>query len=217
MSLGLKWEQDNSGFRELSEQEGFIVVWPHGLETSWNVGPCCTSSTTIDDFAFVRAVVRQLTTEACIDPKRVYAVGFSMGASMTYYLACEQAELFAAIATSGMDLLVDSERGCEPTRAVSEISFRSKDDTTAPFAGGPVSLLGSDMTMETCGAVSTFEKWASLNHCTGQPTEADGNGCSTYADCDDHTEVTLCTREQGGQVIGDPQRSWAFLKKHPMP
>jgi polyhydroxybutyrate depolymerase len=218
MRLGLTWERENSGFLELSEQEGFILLWPLGLEDSWNIGPCCTSSKTIDDFSFIRAVVRQLSNDACVDPKRVYAVGFSMGAAMAQYLACEQAEVFAAVASSGMDLLVDAERSCSPSRPISTMSFRGTDDTTVPYAGGKVSLLGvPDMTMEVLGAVGTFGKWASLDGCTGAPSEVDVNGCSTYSNCKDGSEVTLCTLVDQGQVVGDARLSWDFLKKHPMP
>jgi polyhydroxybutyrate depolymerase len=218
MSLGLAWERENSGFLELSEQEGFIVVWPLGMEDSWNIGPCCTSSKTIDDLSFARAIVRQLSNEACVDPKRVYAVGFSMGAGLAYYLACDQAEVFAAVATSGMDLLVESERTCKPSRPISSISFRGTDDTTVPYAGGNVSLLGlPDMTMEVLGAVGTFEKWATLDQCSGTPSEADAHGCSTYSVCEGGAEVTLCTLEGKGQVVGDAKLAWTFLEKHPRP
>ena len=119
MGLGLQWEQANSGYQALSDQQGFIVVWPQGLENAWNIGPCCTTSRTVDDFGFARAIVRQLSIDACIDPTRVYAVGFSLGGAMAYYLACNEAEVFAAVAASSFDLAIDSEAACQPSRAVS--------------------------------------------------------------------------------------------------
>jgi polyhydroxybutyrate depolymerase len=218
MALGASWEQANSGYAQLSDQEGFIVVWPLGLENTWNVGPCCALSTPADDFGFARALVRQLSSEACIDPQRVYAVGFSLGASMAYYLACQQAEVFAAVAASSMDLFVDSEITCNPSRAVSEISFRGTADTVTPYAGGSSSPPGhADMVHTLLGATGTFEKWAALNQCTGTPTAEDANGCSTYATCQDSTEVTLCTTQGGGQVTGDASIAWKLLKRHAMP
>ena len=42
---------------------------------------------------------------ACVDPKRVYAAGFSMGGGMAHYLACHAADVFAAVAPSAFDLL----------------------------------------------------------------------------------------------------------------
>lgn len=218
IDLGLEWEQTNSGYKELSDQEGFIVVWPQGLENSWNIGPCCTTSKTIDDFAFARTIVRQLSIQACIDPRRVYAVGFSMGGAMAYYLACKQAEVFAAVAASSMDLAIDSEVTCEPSRPIAEISFRGDTDTIVPYAGGATSPPGHpDMAFDVLGATGTFEKWASLNQCTGAPTSTDANGCSSYTTCQDGTEVTLCTTQGGGQVMGDAGFAWEMLKRHPMP
>jgi len=211
-------ERAISGFLALSDQEGFIVAWPQGIEITWNVGPCCTSSRAVDDFGFVRALVRQLSTEACVDPKRVYAVGYSMGGSMAYYLACKEAEVFAAVAVSSMDLFADSEIACQPSRAISEISFRGTADTIVQYAGGPGSPPGHpEFTNYLLGAVGTFQKWASIDQCTGSPTAEDANGCSTYSTCQDGAEVTLCTIQGGGQVIGDPSIAWSTLKKHSMP
>ena len=217
LGLGTDWEQANSGYKALSDQEGFIVVWPQGLENSWDIGPCCTSSP-IDDFGFARAIVRQLSIEACIDPRRVYAAGVSMGGAMAYYLACNEAEVFAAIAPSSMDLFADSELTCQPSRAVTEISFRGTADTVVPYAGGPSSPPGEpDVTNDLLGAAGTFQKWASLDECTGSPSAEDANGCSTYSTCQDGAQVTLCTTQGGGQVIGDATLGWDVLKKHPMP
>lgn len=218
MGLGAQWEEGNSGYKTLSDQEGFIVVWPHGLENSWNLGPCCTSSTTSDDFGFARAIVRELSIDACIDPRRIYAVGDSMGGAMAYYLACNQAEVFASIAVSSMDLFADSELTCEPSRPVSEISFRGTADTVVPYAGGTSSPPGEPQFVnDLLGAEATFQKWASIDQCSGSPSTTDADGCSTYSTCQEGTVVTLCTTQNGGQVVGDANVAWAMLKAHPMP
>ena len=61
----------------------------------WNVGPCCVAN--VDDVAFAKALVTDVEKVACIDPKRVYAVGFSMGGGMTHYIGCHAADVFAAV------------------------------------------------------------------------------------------------------------------------
>jgi polyhydroxybutyrate depolymerase len=218
--MGSDWQTEaaKSGFKELSEKEGFLVVWPQGLENTWNVGPCCTTSRAVDDFGFARAIVRQLLIDACIDPHRVYAVGYSMGGSMAYYLACKQAEVFAAVAASSMDLFADSVQACQPSRAISEISFRGTADNIVPYAGGVSSPPGHpDMANELLGALGTFQKWSLLDQCTGSPTAEDANGCSTYSTCQAGSEVTLCTTQGGSQVVGDSAIAWDMLKKHPKP
>jgi polyhydroxybutyrate depolymerase len=137
---------------------------------------------------------------------------------MAYYLGCRQAEVFASVAVSSMDLFVDSQLSCEPSRAVTEISFRGSADTVVPYDGGISSPPGNaNLTTELLGAVGTFEKWATLNQCQGAPSEVDANGCSTYSACQDGAEVTLCTVPDGAQVVGDASLAWDTLKRHPMP
>src|SRR5262245_19492904 len=57
---GTSGQQANlSGFREKSDEVGFIVVWPQGVSNSWNAYGCCgtANSQNIDDPGFLRAVV----------------------------------------------------------------------------------------------------------------------------------------------------------------
>ena len=71
------------------------MAFPTGLPgpsgNAWNIGPCCVA--TVDDVAFIKALVGQLRATTCIDPKRVYATGFSMGGGMAHYLACHAADV----------------------------------------------------------------------------------------------------------------------------
>jgi polyhydroxybutyrate depolymerase len=137
---------------------------------------------------------------------------------MAYYLGCQQAEVFAAVAVSSMDLFVDSQLSCKPSRPLTEISFRGSADTIVPYAGGISSPPGNpDLTTELLGAVGTFEKWATINQCQGDPSDIDANGCSTYSTCQSGAEVTLCTVRDGAQVVGDASVAWDTLKRHPMP
>ena len=211
-------EAANSGYRELAEQEGFIVAWPQGIDDAWNIGPCCTTSRTVDDVGFARALVQRLQQDACVDPKRVYAVGYSMGGGMALHLACNAADVFAAVAPSAFDLAVESQQPCQPVRPVTEISFRGAADTVVPYAGGATQPPnGLDVTVTFLGAVGTFQRWAELDQCAGSPSAADADGCSTYADCQGGTQVTLCTTQGGGQAWGNPRTGWNVLKAHPMP
>jgi polyhydroxybutyrate depolymerase len=211
-------EAQNSGYRELAELEGFIVAWPQGIDDAWNIGPCCTTSRTVDDVGFAKALVQKLEQEACIDPKRVYAVGFSMGGGMALYLGCNAADVFAGIAPSAFDLLVDSEAPCQPTRPVTEIAFRGTADTVVPYDGGATKPPnGLNVTVTFLGAVGTFQKWAALDQCTDSPSAANANGCSTYAACQGGTQVTLCTTQGGNQAWGSAALGWAALKAHSMP
>src|SRR5262249_32276198 len=56
-------ERGNSGYAALSDQEGFIVAYPQGIDSSWNIGPCCTTSRTVDDLGFAKAVVAKIESQ----------------------------------------------------------------------------------------------------------------------------------------------------------
>lgn len=212
------FERGNSGYATLSDSQGFIVAFPEGIDAAWNIGPCCTTSRSVDDLGFAKALVSKLESQGCIDAKRVYATGYSMGGGMSHFLACNAADVFAAVAPSAFDLLAENEEPCHPSRPITEITFRGTADPIVPYAGGPSRPPnGLNVTIDFLGAVATFQKWASLDGCTGSPSASDANGCQTYSQCQTGVEVTLCTAQGGGHVTGDPNIGWNMLKKHSMP
>lgn len=217
MGMTAEWERNNSGLLELSDQEGFVGVWPVGLDNTWNVGPCC-GEPNVDDFTFVTTLVKELSTEACIDQRAIYATGFSFGGAMAYYLVCQHAEVFAAAAVSSMDLFASSEVACNPSRPVSVIAFRGTDDPVIPYAGGLASPPGQPgVQHEFQGAVGTFQTWAALNQCAGEPSAPDAEGCSSYQTCASDTQVTLCTLDGQGQVHGDAALMWSVIEQYRLP
>jgi len=211
-------EATNSGYRELADREGFIVVWPAGIDGAWNIGPCCTTSREVDDVAFARALVESVQAEACIDAKRIYAAGVAMGAGMAYQLGCNAADVFSGIAASSFDLLAEADQPCQPSEPLTVISFRGTADVLVPYEGGaqPAPNLPG-VTMNFMGAVGTFERWAELNQCSGAASEADSDGCSTYSNCAGGVSVTLCTVEGGMTEWGSAEVGWATLTQDPMP
>ena len=80
-------------YRTLTEKEGVISLYPDGTKSAdsrkmgpgWNVGPCCSDD---DDVKFSREMIAAVEEIACIDKKRVYAAGFSMGGGMSNHVAC---------------------------------------------------------------------------------------------------------------------------------
>ncbi len=211
------YEQTFSSYQAKSDKEGFIVAWPNGIDNAWNIGDCCTTSRSVDDVGFARGLVAQIAQTACIDLKRVYAVGWSMGGGMSYKLACDATDLVAAISPSAFELEVDSEGPCRPSRPISVISFNSTGDPIVPYAGGNTHPPnGLNVTVDFMGAVGTFQKWAQLNGCKDMPADK-GSGCQTYSQCNAGVEVTLCTKQGGGHDPGDPEVAWETLKRFSLP
>lgn len=204
-------------YKSKVDADGGISVYPDGMTgpmgQAWNVKGCCT---TADDTAFARALVAEIKTLACIDPKRVYAAGFSMGGGMTHFSACHLSDIFAAVAPAAFDLLKENVDICKPVRPLSVIMFRGTNDNVVPYAGGYSSVV-SGMPINFLGAKATAAKWAELDKCTGSPSAEDANGCSTYSNCAGGVQVTLCTKQGGGHDQGNGSVGWPILKKYTLP
>jgi len=208
-------ERDTSPYPAVTDPEGVVMAFPDGVVgpagTAWNVGHCCVTG--VDDVAFAKAVVESVQRIACIDPARVYAVGVLTGGGMVYKLACDAADVFAAVAPAAFDLLKENVDACKPSRAITEISFRGNGPSRVPYAGG-ASTAVPGMGITFLGAVVTFQTWAGLDHCTGTASQEDGHGCSSYSGCADGVEVTLCTKQGGLEDPGDATVAWPVLKRH---
>ena len=83
-----------SRFHEVAAEEGFVVVFPDGRGRRWNT----ESDASPDDVGFLLALVDALSEELPIDPRRVYVTGASNGGFLTWLLACQASERFAAVA-----------------------------------------------------------------------------------------------------------------------
>ncbi|HET9956302.1 MAG TPA: PHB depolymerase family esterase [Polyangiaceae bacterium] len=211
-------ERSSSPYPAQTDSEGVIMAFPSGEKGpsggAWNVGPCCVAN--VDDVAFAKALVEDVKKSACIDSKRIYAVGFSMGGGMSHYLACHAADVFAAVAPAAFDLAKENVDACKPARPLTVVAFRGTSDPIVSYAGGYSSVV-QGMPITFLGAKATFEKWSQLNQCTGSPSAEDGKGCSTYSTCKDGVQVTLCTKQGGGHEAGNASVAWPILKKYTMP
>lgn len=211
-------EARSSGWKEKADEEGFVVAFPDGVGNGWNVGNCCGQALdqNIDDVGFARAVVETVSEGICIDPKRVYAAGMSNGGGLTHRLACEAADVFAAVAATSADLVTDP---CTPSRPISELSVRGQSDRLVAYEGGNTGSTG----WYSPGAKGTLELWRDINGCTGSPKQA-LEYCETYDTCDEGVEVTLCSLPRTGHILygnslgfSVPDVAWEMFLRQPIP
>jgi polyhydroxybutyrate depolymerase len=215
----------SSGFNDIADANGFIVVYPNGSgpssALSWNAGGCCgyAGQNKIDEVALVRQVISDTETLVKIDPKRVYAAGFSNGALLSYYLACEMSDTFAAIAPIAGVLQYDS---CQPQQSVSVIHFHGLSDTAVPYAGGGT-IPGTNQAFPP--VEQSIATWVGLDACAESP-QVEQSGILThtsYASCQNGTAVELYTIQGIGHswpsqyVVPVTQIIWDFFKAHPKP
>jgi polyhydroxybutyrate depolymerase len=126
---------------------------------TWNAGTCCPGATAekVDDVKFTKDLIKHLISTAVestshgkftIDPRRVYATGFSNGGFLTYRLACQEPNLFAAIAPVVAVLANGTGKFGWPSdqftcagkgrRPVPMIAFNGDQDPLVPKPGNPV-------------------------------------------------------------------------------
>jgi polyhydroxybutyrate depolymerase len=210
-STGLDW-QGGSPYPRVVDGDGVISAFPSAVG-DWNVGPCCSDG--VDDVEFAKALVSEVEGIACIDTKRIYAAGFSMGGGMTNYVACRAADVFAAFAPAAFDLLQENVGECAPGRPIAVVAFRGTGDDMVPYEGGLSNLVRP---ITFLGAVNTMKKWAELSGCTGSAADL-GNGCQGYtaSQCQGGVEVVLCTKQGGGHEAADANLTWPFLSRHSLP
>lgn len=186
-----------SGFRELSDEHGFVAVYPDGVGGSWHVNGCCgqAAQEQLDEVAAVRAILAEVSARVCVDRRRIYASGISQGGGMAHHVGCLAADTFAAVAPVSSDLRTDP---CAPARPISELSFRGTADTLSRYEGGPVGPAG--MQYQSIGAQATLERWAMIDECSGTP-ETTLEVCESYTQCAAGVEVTLCSIPGGSHVL----------------
>lgn len=215
-----------SGFNRFANEHKFIAVYPNGtgesLETlSWNGGRCCfyASDHDVDDVGFVSQMVTELSEQYAIDPHRIFAAGMSNGGIFSYRLACELADIFAAVAPVAGSFLYEP---CTPSEAVSILHIHGLNDEVVPFDG-----INRMLELADVGFIPVEEGlvfWAGEDGCTSAPdVSVDGNVTHTaYLSCRDGTAVELYAiagvshtwpiiELQSSRII------WEFFETHPKP
>lgn len=213
-----------TGFDAISNANSFIVVYPSGSGPgsglTWNAGGCCgyASQNSVDEPAFVRAIIADVETLALVDRKRIYATGFSNGGYLAYALACEMSDTFAAVAPVAGLLLYYP---CQPQEPLSLIHFHGLKDTVVPFEQGV--YLG---TSKPFSAVKeSVAEWAQIVGCKGLgESKKDGLLTSTlYESCPSGIDVELVTIDGIGHAWPSPytvpasQMIWDFFAEHSKP
>ncbi len=187
-----------SNMNAAADAHGYAVVYPEGvgtsaLDQSFNAGLCCGAAQAegVDDVGFTLAILDALRAPLCVDASAVYATGLSNGGHMAYRLACERADVFAAVAPVAGLVTVAS---CAPSRPVSILHFHGTDDAIVGYGGGIDGVTG---------AVATVERWAERDGCASASEVTYEHGeatCAAYPGCQGGADVELCTIDGGGHT-----------------
>ncbi len=173
-----------SEFAALADVHKFIVVSPDGIGNTWNAGDCCgiAVEAAIDDVGFTEDLIEKVSSEYCVDLNRVYSTGLSNGGYMSYRLACEMADRFAAIAPVAAR---NRTLSCAPSRPVPMIAIHGTEDIIVDY-----SL-----------AVASVDAWIAYNQCSVEPQVVYQQGdveCVSYDQCAQGATTEFCTVDGGG-------------------
>lgn len=198
----------DTGWDALASTKDFIVAYPAAGRvnpTSWNANKGSA------DVTFLKAVVKQISTSFCINPKRVYIEGHSSGGIMAERMACDAAGTFAAAAAYAANSpSLSTGTACEPSRKISVGIFQSTLDPLSSLAIG----------------VLNRNEWRTRNECPANPTTEPGVlvAASSWA-CASGSEVVwrLYAIEghewpRGATDNADIRnRMWSFFTRNPRP
>ena len=173
-----------TGFKQIADQHGWIVITPQALEasvmgysmgTAWNSGISITYGAyhigineDVDDSGFIMAILDDLIANNNADASRVYATGFSMGGFMSNRLAIEHGDRIKAIASVSGTVGIDIQ-GNTPVGHVSAMHIHGTADGTVGYENADFSL-GTASVSVGLGAEATVEYWRSYNQCSATPT-----------------------------------------------
>ncbi len=197
----------------LADQYGFIAVYPDAFDHHWNDGRGVkkyqSQRENIDDVAFIATMIDAIAGDFNIDAKRVYVMGASNGAMMSFRLGCELAPKIAAMAPVIGSMPVNLVSRCNPANPVPMIMINGTDDPLVPFEGGYVHVFRKKLGRVT-SVRQTIEFWAARNGCSPRPQirmepdadREDGTRVqkSVYSQCTDGADVILYTIQGGGHT-----------------
>ena len=245
-----------TGWAQKADKEGFIAVFPDAMPPDptqpakfgtnnqiWNDGSGrgVSGEKNIPDVAFINAMLDDIAARFSVDSRRIYATGFSNGASMTFRVGVELSTRIAAVAPVSGSLWIDRPKLDKP---VSLYYITGDSDPLNPLDGGTPKFatgreIEADMSRSKVPVSAMISTWARALGCRTEPQqEAAGKGLTTliYSGGPQGSEVRFTTVIGQGHIwpgglsylpkalIGNATDSlkatdaiWEFFMAHPQP
>lgn len=150
--------------------DGMLYVRPNGTtdasgEQFWNATDACCdlNRTGVDDSAYLAGLIRDLESRYPVDRRRVYVAGHSNGGFMAYRMACDHADLVAAVVSLAGAMPADRAT-CKPSGPVSVLQIHGTADAVIPYGGGDIGG------RRFPAARTSVQDWAELDRCQSNPT-----------------------------------------------
>lgn len=158
----LDYHNEISKVTQVAMDRSYFTITPLGTKAGgnygWNADGIACGSIGVDDFQFFEALIDFINQDICADDTKVYSVGFSTGAFLSYGIACRYPNLIAAIGTDAGGLSHSYLKECRGgIGAVPVQAFHSLADPTVPYDGNAI----------WAGQAAVDEMWRERNGCDG--------------------------------------------------
>jgi len=154
------------GFSQLADAYGFLLIAPDGTRDIlgnpfWNATNACCDifGRGTNDSGYLRDLIGEVQSALNVDDRRIYSVGHSNGGFMSYRMACDHADLIAAVASLA-GATFDNPAACSPSEPVDILQIHGTSDAVIQYGGG--NLPGGSYP----GAMETAETWATYGACS---------------------------------------------------
>jgi polyhydroxybutyrate depolymerase len=183
---------------EAATSLGALFVVPDGMNKGWSHRGAPGQNR--DDIAFLHEVVRDAETHYPIDTARVFAAGFSIGASMVWDLACHGADGFTAFLPFSGDFWMPYPQRCE-SGPVDLRHTHADNDHTFPMAGRP--LFGGKF--QQGNLHQSLAILEATDGCAVDPDKQSREGeldCESWSKCSSGKMLELCIHHGDHQIEG---------------
>ena len=200
---------NDSEMQMLADTNNFIYAIPQGLGglPGWNIG--LNFGGNADDLGFTRSLIDRISLNYSINPKRVYAAGFSNGGFFSYQLACQMSDKIAAIASVAGSMnptwISGSNPTCNSQHQMPILQFTGTNDNVIPIAGGNGGTALNNV----------FNYWIDFNNTNTAPTITNINAVTkrtVYNNGDNGAIVEFI--EIGGRGHEWPKTTTAGLREN---
>ncbi|MBM4309226.1 MAG: esterase, partial [Deltaproteobacteria bacterium] len=161
------------GFDRIADREGFIVLYPDGIEKHWNDGRGLQAfrahRENIDDVGFISALIEHLIRTLNVDSNRIYAAGISNGGQFSQRLACELSDRIAAIGVVAIQLPEHFPSSCALKRPVSILMMPGTEDPLVPWEGGEIGFRKGRKFGRVLSVSESIRFWTTKNQCPPSP------------------------------------------------
>lgn len=204
-----------SGVGEYGMNHGYATISPEttAFPPKWDYTPGG------GDIAYLSELLNHVEQTLCVDRRRVYMTGLSMGGFTSSAVACQLADRFAAVApVAGLENF----SWCQPTRHIPIVAFHGTGDQIVSYTGGlgPIgqNLPATDGSARTAGqqlretppglvlseqsVPDQAAAWAARNGCGSAPAvdRVTTDVTRTVYPCATDSSVELYTIEGGGHT-----------------